>query len=212
MIRVKEAIVVEGRYDRHRLSALVDGIIVETGGFGIFQDAQKLALLRRLARERGLIVLTDSDGAGFLIRSKLSACIPPQQIKHAYIPDLPGKERRKARPSKEGKLGVEGMSLSVLREALERAGARIEGGQEKGAPQGGGAVTKGDFFALGLSGGPGSGRRRQELQQALGLPARLSANGLLQVVNALYSREEFLRLAGEKKEDAAHGTDQAGSG
>jgi len=203
VIRVKEAIVVEGRYDKHKLSALVEGVIVETGGFGIFRDRQKMALLRRLAEERGLIVLTDSDGAGFLIRSKLSACIPPSQLKHAYIPDCFGKERRKARPSREGKLGVEGMSLPVLQEALERAGAQVEGTEAAGtAAKKEPPVTKADFFSLGLAGGPDSSRHRQALQKALGLPQRLSANGLLQVINALYSREEFLRLArGNKEED-----------
>lgn len=210
MIKVKEAIVVEGRYDKSRLSSLVDGVILETNGFGLFQDRELLALLRRLAEERGLIVLTDSDGAGFLIRSKLSACIPPEQLKHAYIPDLPGKERRKAKPSKEGKLGVEGIPLPLLRQALERAGAQIEG--ETQAPPAGGKVTKADFYDLGLSGGPDSGSKRKALQKKLGFPERLSANGLLQAVNALYGREEFFRLAGGctaagHKEDAEDGAE-----
>ncbi len=209
MIKVKEAIVVEGRYDKSRLSSLVDGLIIETRGFGIFQDKERLAFLRRLARERGLIVLTDSDGAGFLIRSKLSACIPPEQLKHAYIPDVFGKERRKAKPSKEGKLGVEGIPLPVLREALLRAGAQVEGGVPacKSAPE----ITKADFYDLALTGAPDSGERRRALQKKLGLPERLSANGLLQAVSALYGREEFYRLAqgdaaGGEKEDAEDGT------
>ena len=172
----------------------------------------RLALLRRMARERGLIVLTDSDGAGFLIRSKLSACIPPEQIKHAYIPDVYGKERRKAKPSREGKLGVEGLPLPVLREALLRAGAHIAG-EEQESPSGKeGPVTKGDFYDLALSGAPDSGERRRALQKKLGLPERLSANGLLQAVNALYGREEFTRLARKtlaagEKEDAEDGAD-----
>lgn len=215
MIKVKEAIVVEGRYDKSRLSSLVDGVIIETNGFGIFRDKQRMALLRRLAKERGLIVLTDSDGAGFLIRSRLSAGIPPQQLKHAYIPDVFGKERRKPRPSKEGKLGVEGIPLPVLQEALIRAGAQIEG--EAPAPGEGEALTKADFYGLGLTGAPDSGARRQALQKKLGLPERLSANGLLQAVNALYGREEFIRLAqglkaGEHKEDAEDGIEQTGAG
>lgn len=187
MIRVKEAIVVEGKYDKSALSSLVDGVILETKGFGIFRDKENMELLRRLARERGLIVLTDSDGAGFLIRGKLSSCIPPEQMKNAYIPDLYGKERRKARPSKEGKLGVEGMSQEVLLTALERAGATVERGSGKRNP-----VTKADLYALGLSGKADSAQKRKALQRRLGLPERLSANGLLEVINALYSREEFL--------------------
>lgn len=190
MIRVKEAIVVEGRYDKAKLAGLVDGLIVETGGFGIFRDREKLRYLRELAKTRGLIVLTDSDGAGFLIRHKLASSIPPEQLKHAYIPDVPGKERRKAAPSKEGKLGVEGMDLATLRKALEGAGATLEDGS---APQRSGASpTKGDLMELGLAGGPDSARRRRELQKALGLPERLSANELLRAVGTLVTREQFL--------------------
>lgn len=197
MIRVKEAIVVEGKYDKSTLSSLVDGVIIETKGFGIFRDKERRELLRRLARERGLIVLTDSDGAGFLIRGKLSSWIPAEQIKNAYIPDLFGKERRKPRPSKEGKLGVEAMSGEILRKALERAGATLEEQPSSGErPKG--QLTKADLFELGLSGGPESAKKRRELQAALDLPQRLSANGLLEVLNALYDREEFYALAAVK--------------
>ncbi len=215
-IKLREAVVVEGRYDKSRLSSLIDGVIIETRGFGVFRDKELMALLRRLAKERGLIVLTDSDGAGFLIRSKLSACIPPGELKHAYIPDVYGKERRKAKPSKEGKLGVEGLPLPVLKEALIRAGAHIEG--EEGPPaRARGGVTKADFYDLSLTGAPDSAERRQALQRELGLPGRLSANGLLQAVNALYGREEFIRLArglsaAGNKEDAEDGTEQTGAG
>ena len=198
MIRVKEAILVEGRYDKIKLASLVDGVILEAGGFSLFRDREKLAYLKRLAKEQGLILLTDSDGAGFLIRGKLASHIPPEYLKHAYIPDVYGKERRKAKPSKEGKLGVEGMDLATLRAALERAGATIlEGGNAPGPADQGEPVTKSDLFQLGLSGKADSAQRRKELQRALGLPERLSANGLVQAINALYSREEFLRLAGE---------------
>lgn len=198
MIRVKEAILVEGRYDKIKLASLVDGVILEAGGFSLFRDREKLAYLKRLAKEQGLILLTDSDGAGFVIRGKLSSHIPPEHLKHAYIPDVYGKERRKAKPSKEGKLGVEGMDLATLRAALERAGATIlEGGNAPGPADQGEPVTKSDLFQLGLSGKADSAQRRKELQRALGLPERLSANGLVQAINALYSREEFLRLAGE---------------
>lgn len=194
MIRVREAIVVEGRYDKHKLSSLVDGVIVETEGFGIFRNEEKREYLRRLAKERGLIILTDSDGAGFLIRSKLSSWIPPEQIKHAYIPDLFGKERRKAAPGKEGKLGVEGMELSVLKDALEHAGATIKDMPSKAAAE---KLTKADLYASGLSGAAESVQRRQALQRKLNLPARLSANGLLQALNSFYSREEALAIIEE---------------
>ena len=198
MIRVREAIVVEGRYDKHKLSSLVDGLIIETEGFGIFRDGEKRDYLRRLAQERGLIVLTDSDGAGFLIRNKLSSWIPPEQVKHAYIPDLFGKERRKAAPGKEGKLGVEGMELSVLRDALERAGATLEDAPPKAAGE---KLTKADLYALGLSGTADSNMRRRALQRRLQLPERLSANGLLQAMNGLYSRGEALAVLQEAIEN-----------
>ena len=188
-MRVKEAIIVEGRCDKAKLSGLVEGTIVETGGFGIFRDGEKMALIRRLAATVGVIIFTDSDGAGFVIRRRLSQCLPPGQVKHAYIPDIFGKERRKARPSKEGKLGVEGMDPALLRDCLLRAGATVDqGGQEARAP----APTKADLWDLGLSGGPESASLRQRVQKALGLPERLSANGLLQALNALYNREEAL--------------------
>ena len=198
MLKIREAIVVEGRYDKNTLSQVVDTVILETAGFGIFRDEETLALLRRIGAKRGLILLTDSDGAGFLIRNYLKGALPQDQVKHAYIPDILGKERRKASPSKEGKLGVEGMELSVLRQALERAGATVEDGpvpqKETAQP-----LTKADLFQLGLTGGEDSAARRKALQKRLGLPERLSANGLLQALNTLYSREE-LRAALEKEE------------
>ena len=190
-MRVREAVVVEGRCDKAKLSALIEGTIVETGGFAIFNDRDKMELIRRLAAKRGVIILTDSDGAGFVIRSKLSQCLPPGQVKHAYIPDIYGKERRKAKPSKEGKLGVEGMTLETLRDCLIRAGAIIEGAPGGDAPQ---ELTKADLFELGLSGGESSADRRKALQRRLKLPERLSANGLLQALRALYTREELLDI------------------
>ena len=190
-MRVKEAVIVEGRCDKAKLSSLIEGTIVETGGFAIFNDRDKMELIRRLAAKRGVIILTDSDGAGFLIRSKLSQCLPPGQVKHAYIPDIYGKERLKAKPSKEGKLGVEGMTLETLRDCLIRAGAIIEGAPGGDAPQ---ELTKADLFELGLSGGESSADRRKALQRRLKLPERLSANGLLQALRALYTREELLDI------------------
>lgn len=196
MIRVREAIVVEGRCDKAKLAGLVDGIIVETGGFQIFRDGEKMELIRSLAAKRGVIVLTDSDGAGFLIRSKLAGCLPRSQVKHAYIPDIMGKERRKAKPSKEGKLGVEGMTLPVLAECLRRAGATIEEVEERPAPSTG-KLTKADLYELGLSGGSGSGGKRRAVQRKLGLPERLSANGLVQALNGLYGRMEAMKILEE---------------
>ena len=195
MLHIREAIVVEGRYDKNTLSQVVDTLILETGGFQIFKDPEKMALLDRVARRRGLIVLTDSDGAGFVIRNRIKGVVPAQYLKHAYIPDICGKERRKRKAGKEGKLGVEGMSPTVLVEALRRAGATFEDGsapQERGE-----ALTKADLFALGLSGGEGSAERRRRLLKRLDLPEHLTANAMLEALNLLYSREELERVLEE---------------
>lgn len=187
-IPVREVIVVEGRYDKNTLLQIFDAAVVETGGFGINNDAEKLALLRRLAAERGLVVLTDSDAAGFMIRAKLKGAIDPALVKHAYIPDVPGRERRKRRASKEGKLGVEGMSPETLIAALRRAGATLDGAA---ATHRTGDITKATLYELGLSGGAGSAERRRELLRRLGLPEKLGANALLDVLNALYDAESL---------------------
>ena len=190
MLKIKEAVVVEGRYDKNTLSQLVDTIIIETKGFGIFKDSERLSLLRRLARERGLVVLTDSDGAGFVIRNFLKGAIPLGQVKHAYIPDLFGKERRKRQPGKEGKLGVEGMRPQVLEEALRRAGAtfldQTAGEQAPRRP-----ITKADLFAAGLSGAPDSAARRQALLRRLELPEHMTANAMLEALNVFCTYEAF---------------------
>lgn len=191
MVKIKEAIVVEGRYDKNTLSQVVDAPILETAGFGIMKDKAQLNLLRRVARERGLIVFTDSDGAGFVIRNFLKGAIEPKYLKHAYIPDIYGKERRKSAPGKEGKLGVEGMKPEVILECLQRSGATFEGENTAEARQ---EITKQDFVELGLSGGQGSDQRRKKLRMRLKLPEHMSANALLQAVNLLYRREEFLAL------------------
>lgn len=190
MRRIREVIVVEGRYDKNALRQVVDATVVETRGFGVFRDQERLALLRRLGRERGLILLTDSDGAGFVIRNFLKGAIPKSQLKQAYIPDVPGKERRKAAPGREGKLGVEGMPPQVLLEALERAGATFEEEADKGDRRR--PITKADFYALGLTGGPDSAARRASLLRRLRLPEHMTANALLEAVNILYTREEFI--------------------
>lgn len=192
MRKVKEVIVVEGRYDKNTLSQAVDATIVTLGGFSVFNDREKLAFLRRLAEKQGLIVLTDSDGAGFVIRNYLKGALPKDRVKQAYIPDIRGKERRKRRPGREGKLGVEGMGAEVLLEALRRAGATfLDGGD--GIPAGD-SITKADLFALGLTGGQDSAARRRALLKRLDLPERLTANGLLEALNLLYSREELEAL------------------
>ena len=190
MVRIKEAIVVEGRYDKNTLCQIVDAPILETAGFGIFKDKQQMALLRRVAEKRGLIVFTDSDGAGFVIRNHIKSAIPAKYLKHAYIPDIPGKEKRKSTPGKEGKLGVEGMTKEVILEALRKAGATIEG---EDAPQCRG-ITKQDLMTLGLSGGPDAGAKRLALLKKLNLPEHMSANAMLQALNLLYSLEELEQI------------------
>ena len=187
MIRIREAIIVEGRYDKNTLAQIVDAPILETSGFGIFHDSQRLALLRRLAETRGIIVLTDSDGAGFVIRNRVKGNIPEGRVLQAYVPDIYGKEKRKRKPGKEGKLGVEGMTPQVLTDALRRAGATFEG---EDAPRRSAGITKADLLDKGLI-GPGSAERRATLQRELGLPARLTANGLLEALDLLLTREEF---------------------
>lgn len=193
MRKVKEVIVVEGRYDKNALSQVVDATIITLGGFSVFNDKEKLAFLRRLAEKQGLIVLTDSDGAGFVIRNYLKGALPKELVKQAYIPDIYGKERRKRAPGKEGKLGVEGMKPDVLLAALERAGATFLDGETE-ENQKGALITKADLFALGLTGGQDSSAKRQALLRKLEMPEHLTANGLLEALNLLYSREDFLEL------------------
>lgn len=190
MYKVSEVIVVEGRYDKNTVSQVVDATIIETSGFGVFNDREKQKLLRMLAQKRGLIVLTDSDGAGFVIRNFIKSCVPPQYVKQAYIPEIEGKEKRKSKASKEGTLGVEGMKPEIIIEALRRAGATIEG--EETAPVS--KITKADMFKAGFSGKPDSAEKRRELLKKLDLPEKMSADALLQVLNVLMTREEFLKL------------------
>ena len=185
--RIEEVIVVEGRYDRNMLLQVVDATVVETGGFSVFNDREKLAFLRKLAQKRGLILLTDSDGAGFVIRNYLKGAIPTEQVKQAYIPDIPGKERRKRKAGKEGKLGVEGMTPEILLQALRRGGATFVG---EAAPSAAVPITKADLLDRGLI-GPGSTQKRQQLLKNLELPEHLTPNALLETLNLLMSREEF---------------------
>ena len=197
MVRIREAILVEGRYDKNTLSQIVDAPIFETRGFGIFKDKEQMALLRAVALRRGLIVFTDSDGAGFVIRNHLKSAIPNQYLKHAYIPDIPGKEKRKAAPGKEGKLGVEGMPSDVILTALKDAGATFEDGTQTKS----GGISKQDLCSLGLSGGADSSQKRLALQKKLNLPEHMSANALLQALNLLYSMDELSRLVKALEKD-----------
>lgn len=197
MVRIKEAIVVEGRYDKNALSQVADAVILETAGFGIFRDEERLHLLRRLAEERGLIILTDSDGAGFVIRNYLKGAVDPSLVKHAYIPDRPGKEKRKRKPGREGKLGVEGMPPQVLIEALRRGGATFLDETEACVARR--PATKADLFAAGLSGTPEASERRAELLRRLDLPERLSSNAMLEVLNVLYGYDALVEMGVLKK-------------
>lgn len=190
MVSIRQAIVVEGRYDKNTLSQIVDAPIFETSGFGVMNDKQLLSFLRRVAEQRGLIILTDSDGAGFVIRNYLKGTLPKDKVLHAYIPDLYGKEKRKATPGKEGKLGVEGMPPEVLLTALKNAGAEIDGETVTAKEQ----ITKQDFYALGLSGTKDSKANRQKLLQRFDLPQHMSSNALLDAVNVLLTREEFIKF------------------
>ena len=193
MVKIREAIVVEGRYDKNTLSQIVDAPILETSGFGIFKDKQQMKLLRKVAQSRGLIVFTDPDGAGFVIRNHIKSAIDGKYLKHAYVPDILGKERRKAAPGKEGKLGVEGMRPEIILEALRKAGATIEGEDAPPTRQ----ITKQDLMELGLSGGANSAELRQKLQKKLDLPEHMSANALLQALNLLMDLDELMRIVQE---------------
>ena len=191
MVKIRQAIVVEGKYDQNTLSQLVDTTIFQTRGFGVMHDKALLELLRKAARTTGLIIFTDSDGAGFVIRNFLKGALPKEGVLHAYIPDIPGKEKRKRAPGKEGLLGVEGMTKEILLSALENAGADLGGEAEK---RPGDTITKFDLYAAGLSGRPDSTSKRAAFLEKLRFPAHMSANALLDALNLLYTRDEFLAL------------------
>ena len=197
MIKIREAIVVEGRYDKNTLSQIVDAPILETSGFGIMKDREQLELLRKVAATRGLIVFTDSDGAGFVIRNFLKGAIPAENLKHAYIPDVYGKERRKNAPGKEGKLGVEGMAPDVIIGALRKAGATIEGESTTHTI---GNITKQDLMDLGLSGGKDSSQKRKKVLKKLQLPEHMSSNAMLQALNLLLDLEALQQIVGENND------------
>lgn len=195
MIKLKQAVVVEGRYDKNTLSQLIDAPIFETNGFGIMKNKAMLDFLRAVAEKRGLIILTDSDGAGFVIRNYLKGALPKEKVLHAYVPDIYGKEHRKDHPGKEGKLGVEGMSPEILLQALKNAGAEAENTDTPDR-----RITKTDLFLAGLSGASESAKKRKQLQTELRLPEHLGSNAFLDAVNLMMSRKEFLEKYGVKND------------
>ncbi len=191
MIKIREAIVVEGRYDKNTLSQVVDAPIFQTNGFRILKDKEQLQMLRCIAEKRGLIIFTDSDGAGLVIRNHLKSGIPGAYLKHAYTPEIPGKEHRKTAPGKEGILGVEGMTPEIIERCLRNAGATVEGECTLSDRE---EITKFDLYCMGLSGGPDSRTKRLALLSRLGLPHHLSAHAMLSALNLLYDKDELFRL------------------
>lgn len=192
LLKIKEAIVVEGNYDKIKLSSLVDTLIITTGGFRVFKDRQKIEFIRSIARKTGIIILTDSDGAGFIIRNYVKQGIDKQNIKHAYIPDIFGKEKRKSSPSKEGKLGVEGVEGKVIISALINAGATVLNAPDMQLPdKNRRRITKLDLYNSGLTGGAQSAQKRKRLQKHLGLPEHMSANMLADTLNIIMNYEQY---------------------
>lgn len=187
MIKLKQAVIVEGKYDKIKLKSIIDAPIITTDGFGIFKNREKMALIKSLAQKRGIIIMTDSDSAGFMIRKKICGSVNSGRILNVYIPDIFGKERRKAHSSKEGKLGVEGVPKDVILTALKRAGVTSTESVKSG-----GEITKADLFELGLSGRPNSAQKRLALLKSLNLPENMTANSLLEVLNIFFTKEEFL--------------------
>lgn len=196
MIKIDRAVIVEGRYDKIKLSSILDTVIIETEGFGIFNNKEKQKLIRRLAETRGLLILTDSDSAGFTIRSFIKGIVPSEQVKHAYIPDIFGKEKRKTEPSKEGKLGVEGVNISIITDALEKAGVLCEETTDTPKRE----ITKLDLYEDGLSGKQDSDALRRKLLKHLDLPERLTSNALVQILNTFLTYEEYKNAVREIKD------------
>ena len=193
MIKINQAIIVEGKYDKIRLETVVDAPIITTDGFGIFNDKQKRQMIRKIAEKRGIVILTDSDSAGFLIRSKLCGMVPAECITHVYIPELLGKEKRKTQPSKEGLLGVEGVPNDVIAAAFERAGL-IDGGKPANDDSLR-KITKTDLYDLGFCGRDNSAQLRQKLIKRLDFPSHMSANALLSALNILIDYDELCKIA-----------------
>lgn len=194
MIKIKEAVIVEGKYDKIKLSSLIDALIIETDGFHVFKDGEKVKFIRSLADERGLIILTDSDSGGFLIRNYISSGIPKEKIKHIYIPDIYGTEKRKKAPSKEGKLGVEGIDAEILTALFEKAGVSVDISENTDP------VTNYDLYSLGFSGTEQAAKRKKKLLKAMGLPELLSTNSLLKYINSSMTKEEFFKICESLKD------------
>ena len=205
MIKIRQAVIVEGKYDKIKLSSIIDAPIIQTDGFGIFRDKELQRLIRRLAQTRGILVLTDSDSAGFKIRNFIGSTVDRSQVFHAYIPDIYGKERRKTAPSKEGKLGVEGVPEAVIVQALENAGVLFQTVETPERP-----ITKTDFYTLGLSGKKDSAAKRAALLRRFDLPGRLSANALLTVLNCISNYEDLARIVREIEEAEVNASDRTG--
>ena len=195
MIKTDRVVIVEGKYDKIKLSSILDAVIIETDGFAIFNDKEKQKLIRRLAKNKGLLILTDSDSAGFKIRSFIGGMVPEEQIKHAYIPDIFGKEKRKTEFSKEGKLGVEGVRPEVIVEALQKAGVLYEEVSTEEKRE----ITKLDLYEDGLSGRENSDALRKKLLKHLDLPERLTSNALVQILNTFLTYEEYKKAVEEIK-------------
>ena len=194
MIKVKEAIIVEGKHDKIKLANFIDGLIITTDGFGIFKNKEKQLLIRHLAETRGILILTDSDGAGFVIRNFLKGSVSSDKIKNAYIPDIFGKEKRKSQPSKEGKLGVEGISEEILCRAIANSGAECELNNSSKSQR---ELTKADLFEYGLTGSPNASQNRDTLKKALHLPENLTSNALLDILNCTMTKNEFDNICNE---------------
>lgn len=198
MIKISQAVIVEGKYDKIKLSSIIDGLIIETNGFSVFKDKEKQKLIRRLADEKGILIMTDSDSAGFKIRSFLGGSIPNDKIFHAYIPDIFGKEKRKTECSKEGKLGVEGVPVQVITEALERAGVLYENKETVDRRE----ITNIDLYEYGLSGSPDCKQKKEKLLKYLDLPVRLSTSSLVKLLNTFMTYEDFIASVEKCFEDS----------
>ncbi len=195
MLKIKEAVIVEGRYDKIKLSGIIDAPIIETNGFRIFKDKEKQNLIRSVAEKRGILIITDSDSAGFVIRNFLKGILPEKSLKQCYIPQLKGKEKRKEKPSKEGLLGVEGIDDKEIINAIKKSSATIIGEERKTSSD----ITKNDFYDLGLTGRSNSKEKREKVLKHLKLPTYLSTNAMITALNILVTKEELTEIVSKIK-------------
>lgn len=200
MLHLEQAVIVEGKYDKIKLSSVVDAVIITTNGFSVIKDREKLEIIRFYAKNKGIIILTDSDSAGFKIRNFLKGAIPDGKITNVYIPDIFGKEKRKTAPSKEGKIGVEGIDTKILLEAFRKAGVISTEADSERKP-----VTKLDLFEAGLSGGNNSAEKRSELLKYLGMPELMTTNAMLEIINTMMSRSEFMEITDKLLQSQGNG-------